>query len=755
LAGTVRSKENELRVAAENIDRLEEESKTLRRQLDQLENAQEQNSSSLHSEISLLRTQLQESEEKLQRRTDEMTSSKALISTLEEQLQTAKSMLDEKSTENSFLEATRTNLEKSIESLSKKCSDLQTEFSMRVESSDDFCNSLRTQVSDKEIEVEKLKAQLADQVKQFEAFELAQAELSTKICDISAERDEARTSLTQVTQEAKAHKETINSLECQIHSLERGKAQLSSRIEKLQNEIRENEENANTSIQSQEKQLEEIKKDLAKTLVERDDALGKLAKASEELHNLYQQTVEQNDLVSSLRSEITHLSKSVDASKTETQNLELQKEAALSSKTDTEKLLEYKTREVDQLMAKVQVLNATVTRVKTEHALLQDSLSQGDIKSHDHYDSRDDEITRLQSKLARQEDKLSSLTEVYKSQQQVLVLSQSLEDQLLHFVEDILQNAGDSLLDMAQKQAEIDDCGKILLSKRKTLVNAGLDSETLVRMDSVLTQMVQIVPKTKKMLEERHEQLNAWRQRRSLRVPPTPSFSTPNSKPRISSDCSPSVIEALDQMKRVLNDEILTPHKKKRQGSQSIDAQYLQKVVAALEAQIDSLLLDLQSANEALKAKDQLFADLEHLVAHHEDERDNLEKKLHQATMSLAEAERKIEALQDLQNNVKNGASENCKLIAGKMIANYLEDRDDDAKARVFRGWARQTVNGNGATRQTVEALSLELETMREKFMILKKHLKKSRRSKGQLQPVLARILEETSSGQDGNVEAS
>lgn len=131
-----------------------------------------------------------------------------------------------------------------------------------------------------------------------------------------------------------------------------------------------------------------------------------------------------------------------------------------------------------------------------------------------------------------------------------------------------------------------------------------------------------------------------------------------------------------------------------------------------------------------------------------ESNRDELERKLRSTTESLRTAESKMQRLAEsnsigkASNNIQTGA--NCKLLAAQMMAKFVEDRHLEQGALVFRHWSNSCSGATkGATGQTIQALTMELDAMREKFMILKKHLKKSRRGKGQMQSGLDAILED------------
>jgi DNA repair exonuclease SbcCD ATPase subunit len=183
-------------------------------------------------------------------------------------------------------------------------------------------------------------------------------------------------------------------------------------------------------------------------------------------------------------------------------------------------------------------------------------------------------------------------------------------------------------------------------------------------------------------------------------------------------------------------------------------------VIHSLESQIDGLLADLKSANDALKAKDQMFVDLERLVSHHESERDVLEKKLESMNKIFRDMEERLnrdsswkeaaeKELASLREGLGLKETIHCsdegraaaKMAAGRLIVNCLESKSKLTKAGIFRQWACSTSALRAVAQQSYAAAALaqQLETTREKLVILKRHLKKSR---GGRDSGLARIVE-------------
>jgi len=399
--------------------------------------------------------------------------------------------------------------------------------------------------------------------------------------------------------------------------------------------------------------------------------------------------------------------------------------------------------------------------MKSEYRIMQEAALQAEFMNVASKD-KSEEISRLKSELHTNASRLDSLSDAYKSQQQALALSQTLEGQLLCFVDEIISKADIAFEKISSETLDLEKFGNrvVLCDDLNALDLAGVVRPHLLiqELRSHLDDLSRIVPEALSDLEEKAAQLSEWKQQRKKRLPS--SVLTPDSKSSSSPE-SPTVVDAFQKMKRLLNEEVLSPNKVRKTDAGRIDAEYLQKVIHSLESQIDGLLADLKSANDALKAKDQLFADLEQLVTHHEMERDDLEKKLESMNTLVREMEERLSrevvwkeaAEKELSKgrqgtNSSDGAptikEDQClaRKAAGRLIVNFLEGQVTTAKASVFREWACQTsaLRAIAQQGQAATALTEQLETTREKLAILKRHLKKSTR-RGR-EPALDSILE-------------
>jgi hypothetical protein len=331
-------------------------------------------------------------------------------------------------------------------------------------------------------------------------------------------------------------------------------------------------------------------------------------------------------------------------------------------------------------------------------------------------------------------------------------VSHSLEGRLVRFVEEILQDFTSAFEEISMHSESLLADGSRYLEK--DFVALDLASVRAPHSESsAINSLAEIIPKAVSYLQEKRHQLQEWKQKRSLRLIPNPS--TPNTTPE-SVPHTPEVLDAWEKMKTVLQDEVISPSKFRKPLAVRLDPEYLQNVINSLEGQIDGLLSDLRSANDALKVKDQLFADLENLVSHHESERDLLESKIESMAASVTDTEERFkkevtlkEAAEKTLASLQQRVGEDQPVVAGteakraavRLIGKVLERRSDVTKAVAFRQWACQTSAIRAVSQQgdAAAALAQQLQTTREKLLILKRHLKTTRRGR---EPSLDRIME-------------
>jgi chromosome segregation ATPase len=631
--------------------------------------------------------------------------------------------------------------------------------SEEIESLTEECASLRTRVAGLEVEVEKNRVDLDIKEENERALSEQLEKLRSEVLEKDQLREEVASKLGQASRAVASQKESVAALEARALEAERTSSLYSDQIRKLQGTVKKIEASSDTSGNLRMKQLQELERKCSMLDEERNTVRAESNTLRDELRQARRQAAESQQMNDSLQSRVDSLKEKNDKTKAE---LRAARTAGVNTTTSSQTLvneLDSKQMEVHHLKAKVQVFSATIARMKSDRILLQEAALQAEFKNAASHD-KSEEVSRLKSELHTKTSKLDSLSAVYRSQQQVLALSQSLEEQLSRFIEDIILQAGKVFSKISNRSLYLEKFGSRVTVKQdiKALDLAGLDRPTLTitELRSCLDDLSSIIPKALSDLSEKKEQLKSWKERRSLR---SPQPGTPPTKSQVEA-APPGIMGDFQQMKRVLNEEVFSPGKARRTDASKLDMEYFHKVIHSLESQIDGLLADLKSANDALKAKDQMFVDLERLVSHHESERDILEKKLesmnkifhdmedrlNQESSWKEAAEKELASLRDgldLKDTIhcSDEGRAAAKMAAGRLIVNCLENKSKLNKAACFRQWACSTSALRAVAQQSYAAAALaqQLETTREKLVILKRHLKKSR---GGRDSGLARILE-------------
>jgi len=286
----------------------------------------------------------------------------------------------------------------------------------------------------------------------------------------------------------------------------------------------------------------------------------------------------------------------------------------------------------------------------------------------------------------------------------------------------------------------------------RALSLAGLEwPESRLHADSSSIECLSsVVPGVLADLEAKRIHLKELKKKRSAQS--LPKIETPDSKTKKFTPDTPSIMDAVQSIKRVFNEEVLSPRK-----SQKADAgllEYFHKVIHTFETQIDGLLADLKSTNEAMEAKNQLFADLEHLVAHLEMERDRLKSKLDAKTDQFRELEQRsreseqrlrdhlIKAKEDARllvssTSAKDDSKHHSKVTAGRLIANFVSGKASEKsmsdKSKAFRKWSCQlsASSSSDQQQQIISALTRELGSTKETLGMLKKYRQQKHRSGG------------------------
>jgi hypothetical protein len=187
---------------------------------------------------------------------------------------------------------------------------------------------------------------------------------------------------------------------------------------------------------------------------------------------------------------------------------------------------------------------------------------------------------------------------------------------------------------------------------------------------------------------------------------------------------------------------------KQKQCVQSLHMDSLPMLVKDYEEQLDTLLADLQAANKALFEKDQVLEKMHDISSRHEAERRQLDHTVAelQERVQLQEQSTKVDGDRECattshhanektkcEDEDESSPTVACQRAAAHLLLHAIDKRALTAKSVAFRQWACHASAQQAVARQQHIAaiLSDQLQETQEKLKRLKKHMKKSRSSRG------------------------
>lgn len=662
---------------------------------------------SLLQEVSTLREQLSDVESRKCRSSD-------LVSEMEQRLADLSSELTMAHTEK---EAACKELEANVRGLNGQIE------SYKVEN-----NLLVNKLAELEIELgsQRFELKICEEKLQGVTSRTEVRELELKKCE--EKRRESEMKLASATGIVSEQSTTISALKRRVVDTEHESVLLSEQVKRLESTLRDIEESSENNGYRRSKQVETLEAKCLAIEQDRTSLRECVSSLKGEISHLKQDRTEQERVNASLLGRVENLKETLASCKRQLDNVLLEKENAISTTRSLQQELESKQMETGHLKANLNMANAAVARMKSEHAMLQEAALGQELRSASLND-RDKQNAALKAEL----DKMASQVSMLQSRPMLNVRAHSRDAKLLDFVTVCIEKA---LAGYRETLAVVNQLSPDHVSRNirsKALVALDLDvRHSSKRNDLVATvsRLGAILPQAISYFEAKSAQLKVWMENTHS------SPRTPKVDPVSSDFLSPGIVDAWQKMKTVLQDEVITPRKLQRQISREIGTGHLQAVIETLEGQIDALLNDLKAANEALKTKDQLFADMEHLISYHEAERDRLQKEVNALNVMINSYQ---ERLTRESNSAKDTAD--AKKSAILFAASVLDKRWDVAKATAFRQWYCQSTALRVIIQQgeDASALAFQLETTREKLAVLKRHLKKSRRGR---ESSLDRIME-------------
>jgi chromosome segregation ATPase len=598
-------------------------------------------------------------------------------------------------------------------------------FKLQLSGSESARSSLEHEFTEARMEIESLNSKLKVYESNKIALEAMIKQYQSETLNAQSSREEFVKKLTEASRVVASQSDSVKDLQQKAVEADAYALILQKKLDDKENQLKDalSSSIAEKVTTKQVAGLQQMCSDLS---LERKTMQEDVSVLRDESRQLRKQLGESNKANAALQSRLTSLKDSLEKCKCTLAEERKWKEVARKSCKDMEAEIDSKQIEIDHYKAKVQVLSASAARMKSHRLLDQENVNRNDFefvvspaKACEAGKSSGDNAIVNEGKLLRFIEDLLTQTEGVFSQ--ISVQAKKLNTFSAKFSD------GDSVksLDLAG------------LERGRKLVNGFREN---------LDDLLLLIPHAVLQLEEKREQIHTWNQ---IRVEGAPR--TPNSKPKRKTLGSPPVLDAFQKIKDLFTEEILSPHKIRTSHADRLDLDFLKKVIISLEDQIDVLLNDLEAANDALVAKDALFSELEKLIYCREIENTALNAQVFElearltSEVSWKEAtERELASIREGLNDPAGTSSipaavrdirvhadaQACKTAAARLLLHTIDERANTAKAVAFRQWACQTSALRAVAKQgqAAAALARQLEETREKLVILKRHLRKTRR---------------------------
>ena len=403
--------------------------------------------------------------------------------------------------------------------------------------------------------------------------------------------------------------------------------------------------------------------------------------------------------------------------------------SAVQSSKELERQVEQKKDEADRLKAHVQVLASTISRMKSDRLLQQDTVQEiegqatraGEVK-------HDREMSLLKSDNDAKARELIELAAKLTARSRLITHSKMIEQALINFIENFMERTHTLLVSVSNHSLKLklmacNSMGASIEALDLAHVRASKHARVIVSPTSC-DELRQIVSQAKRAFEQSKVELQLLKRGTATdeighlpTPPPTPKYSALSSN--------------LSKMKSILehNDE----HGDRSTSSSDTSREgTLRDVVNYVELQIDGLLADLFSARRALESKDEAFAELENLVSKQQVETEALHHNLKPMQIYAKQMEgNSVGAVSPRNENGEHGPIDLAtqaamKQAAARIICNALQRGERASAGQALRKW-----NSNACAlkaveqqRHIAEAMARQLEITREKLAILKSHLK-------------------------------
>jgi len=575
-------------------------------------NQQYNDNSELLDQVRALQSQQKSSNERENNLQQELDNTKKLVEIFEQSESESKADINKLSQqlanatkERSGAQGKISDLESQLAQVKDQCSDCQNqnkllEADLKRSSArlDEKTRELRNIDSKYNSTISNLEAQLEAHVNTVRTMEEAERTFKeklekerTKAIKMGALREEAVSKLAEASRVLASQKSLISAQECKVLETENIVKKLEEEVEALKETIKAMESHEQEHGMLRSSQIEEMEKKRVLLEKARSNAKAEADLLRDEVRQANRRATELDRMNKSLQSRIDELRATAETTKTQLREAR----GAWTQSDDLARKLENDLQgskaEVDHLRSKLQLMGATIARLKSDRVLLEEAANKA-ATNNGLTDVNSREVSKLKSDLHTKSAQLSSAAATLRNYKRCLTEMKTTEKELLVFIDDIILQAEEAFAALQDLATELQE------------QNAFDEAYA-----TCCSNLASIIHKTKSDFAQKKSKILGWRSQRPTDTPTKTRAAAPAS---LLSPTEASVLRVFGRVKEVVGTEK--------------DSQ-IGMVLSDLESQIGFLVDELASTQKALRSKDELFASLERnqkLESIAEDDKENI-----------------------------------------------------------------------------------------------------------------------------------
>jgi chromosome segregation ATPase len=498
-------------------------------------------------------------------------------------------------------------------------------------------------------------------------------------------------------------------------------------------------------------------------LEERDSSKGQVEEKQEDLRQTNRRSAQLERINESLQERVHEMKKNLADVKGQLRQACDAYEESASSCRKLEKDLADKRVQIDHCKAKIQVLEATISRLNSDVVLHEPSV----VVDTKVASNAVKEVKHLRTEMKVVTTHLSSVASALQYEKKAASEMRMSEETLVNFIGEVINFATGAQREIMARTLILQRLEQGMSPSRLLLAldlpgMVATPDASIWEVRSCLNKLESLVTKALKELHVKRTEFNQWKDRHSRPAPTpiTPTFANSQLLP-----ITPSHDQHRDKFGRI---KMVLHESMTESGSMHLGPER----VRMIERLMGNLLEDLQATDAALLDKNKLFTEMENLVSQQDSERLMLEKRIERLDSENREFEKRIEEEASLKKSVErelislrnaaytkrpvtvvsmggldSASRATAKVAAARLMCSVLDRKAKAEAAAAFRKWscAASAMTAVHNQKEAAVALAQQLEMTREKLFVLKNHLKLGRHSQSGesvRKPRLRRLLD-------------